>query len=105
MNNEDGPVPSTLTQPCFLGWSATDQNGNALMATTGVTFTSSNASVVAFMGPSDLVGLHHAPLVGTITPSQVFLQRSSLMPVGAGDAVVTVSARAARTVVPVHVHP
>jgi hypothetical protein len=33
MNNEDGPVPSTLTQPCFLGRSATDQSGNALMAT------------------------------------------------------------------------
>ena len=83
-------------QSCTLGWSATDASGNALQSTTGVTFASSDANVVAFQS---LLGQPTA----SAQASQAILAGTSLVAEGSGDAVVTASARSAKTAVPIHV--
>jgi hypothetical protein len=102
-DGNNAPMPSTVTQSCFLGWTATDKGGNPLIATTGVTFTTSNANVVAFSGPSSLLG--QPQIVDTITPTQALFQSSSLMPTGPGDAIITVAASQAKVLFAVHSTP
>ena len=93
------PVPAsmTVTQDCALGWTARDSHNTQLMASSGVTFTSTDASVVAFQPP-------FSPVVGTVNASQDLFSWD-LLAVGPGSATMTASAMSANVVVPIVVTP
>jgi len=87
-NTGSGPIPSVLAPftSCTLGWTATAANGNPLIASAGVTFTSSDPNVVAFETP------FQTGQETTVAASQGLLASSSLFAVGPGNAVVTAAA-------------
>jgi hypothetical protein len=105
-NSNNNPVPSTMAdgEQCVLGWSATDSGGNDLLATTGVTFTSSDVDVVAFLASPPLLGPPSTP-VATLQPSQALFQQATLSAQAQGNAVVTATASHATLAIPIAVGP
>ena len=99
------PIPASMTMgsACALTWTASDTTGDDLMASTGVTFTSSDAAVVAFE-PIDLFSVQPATL-GMLEATQALGNVDLLVATGSGQSTIVATARAATQSASVQVAP
>jgi len=91
-------VALAATASCSLGWTARDASGNALMASTGVTMTTSDAKIADFQ--ATILSAD----ASSITAMQGMLG-STLTAHAPGDATVSANASGATGTLAVHVTP
>jgi hypothetical protein len=99
------PVPASmkLGAACALTWTATDASGDDLMASTGVTFTSSNPSVLAFESAESFV--NKQATTGTLEAAQGASNIDLMVATGTGESTVVATARAMTLTTSVEVTP
>lgn len=95
-DNADGSITLVRSKSCGVAWSVNDDSGRPLMASKGVTLTTSDVSVVAleqlFSGP-----------VATVEASQGFLVSPSIVGVHVGSATIDATASGVVASMPVKV--
>jgi len=90
-----GPVSLRVNDACGLGWTAKDQDGRELMATTGVLLTSADPTIAAF-------GQFLGEPTGSTEGVQGFLG-STIVGLSPGTTTVTASASGTTAQLAVHV--
>jgi hypothetical protein len=100
------PLPTSMKPgaACVLGWTATDANGDDLMASTGVTFTSSDPTVLAFEDATSFVSEQPATL-GTLNAAKGNLNIDLMVATGSGQSTLVATARAITRTTSVAVTP
>ncbi len=95
-NNADGSITLVRAKSCGVAWSVNDERGRALMASKGVTLTTSDVSVVA------LEQLLSGP-VATVEATQGFFLSPTIVGVHAGSATIGATSNGVVASMPVKV--